>query len=59
MGGTGTAYGRDLDSSVVLVPFERGSELQSAAIYYDTRAALRRAAWRPILETQRWDCSTR
>jgi hypothetical protein len=42
VGGTGTGYGRDLDSPVYLVPFVRSSNRQTATLYYDTPRALRR-----------------
>jgi hypothetical protein len=41
-GGAGTGWGRDVDSSVVTVPFVRGSNKRTVTIYYDTEDALRR-----------------
>lgn len=43
IGGTGTGYGRDIDSAVQYVNFVRGNNKRSVTIYYDTRANLRRA----------------
>jgi len=42
VGGTGTGWGRDINSSVVAVPFERGKNKRTITIYYDTADALRR-----------------
>jgi hypothetical protein len=42
LGGTGTGWGRDIDSSVVTVPFVRSANKQTVTIYYDTEDALRR-----------------
>jgi len=41
-GGTGTGWGRDLDSRVIEVPFARSANKRSITIYYDTEQALRR-----------------
>jgi len=41
-GGTGTGWGRDLNSSVVEVPFVRGNHKRTITIYYDTEDALRK-----------------
>jgi len=41
LGGTGTGWGRDLNSSVVEVPFVRGNHKRTITIYYDTEEALR------------------
>jgi hypothetical protein len=43
LGGTGTGYGRDLDSRVYYVPFLRSSHKRTITMYYDTVAALRQA----------------
>jgi hypothetical protein len=43
VGGTGTGYGRDLDSSAYRVPFLRSGNRQTVTLYYDTAEALRRA----------------
>ncbi len=43
VGGTGTGWGRDIDSRVDLVPFVRSSNKRTVTIYYDTPEALRRA----------------
>jgi hypothetical protein len=43
VGGTGTGYGRDLDSPAVRVPFVRSGNKRTVTIYYDTAQALRRA----------------
>lgn len=43
VGGTGTGYGRDIDSRAHVVSFERGRVVRSLTIYYDTAATLRRA----------------
>ena len=43
IGGTGTGYGRDIDSAVQYINFVRSSNKRNVTIYYDTRAALRRA----------------
>jgi hypothetical protein len=43
VGGTGTGYGRDVDSPIVLVPFVRSANKRTITIYYDTVDALRRA----------------
>jgi hypothetical protein len=42
VGGTGTGWGRDVGSSVVLVPFVRSTHKRTVTIYYDTEDALRR-----------------
>jgi hypothetical protein len=41
--GTGTGYGRDLDSPAYRVPFVRGHNRQVVTLSYDTAEALRRA----------------
>ena len=43
VGGTGTGYGRDVDSPVYYVSFVRGNNTRTVSILYDTRDALRRA----------------
>jgi hypothetical protein len=43
VGGTGTGYGRDVDSPTYSVPFVRGSHQRRITLYYDTVDALRRA----------------
>jgi hypothetical protein len=43
LGGTGTGYGRDIESRVYTVPFVRSGNKQTVTIYYDTIEALRRA----------------
>jgi hypothetical protein len=43
VGGTGTGYGRDLDSPAYYVPFVRGDRKRTLTIHYDTVEALRRA----------------
>jgi hypothetical protein len=43
VGGTGTGYGRDVDSPVQYVPFVRGANRQTVTLYYDTADALRKA----------------
>jgi hypothetical protein len=43
VGGTGTGYGRDIDSHVVHVPFVRSANKRFVTLYYDTEEALRRA----------------
>jgi hypothetical protein len=43
VGGTGTGYGRDLDSPAYRVPFLRGGNRQTVTLYYDTAEALRQA----------------
>jgi hypothetical protein len=43
VGGTGTGYGRDVDSRVVYVPFVRSANRRTVTLYYDTAEALRRA----------------
>lgn len=43
VGGTGTGYGRDIDSRAIVVPFVRGRGRVEATIWYDTVEALRRA----------------
>jgi hypothetical protein len=51
VGGTGTGYGRDLDSPVEYVPFVRGPNRQSITLYYDTADALRKAGILPPTPT--------
>jgi hypothetical protein len=43
VGGTGTGYGRDIDSRIYYVPFVRSNNQRTITMYYDTVAALRRA----------------
>lgn len=43
VGGTGTGYGRDVDSPAYWVPFVRSDNKRTIAIYYDTVEALRKA----------------
>jgi hypothetical protein len=43
LGGTGTGYGRDIDSRIHYLPFLRSNHKQTITIYYDTVAALRQA----------------
>jgi hypothetical protein len=43
VGGTGTGYGRDVDSPAEYVPFVRSNNKRTMTFYYDTVAALRRA----------------
>lgn len=43
VGKIGTDYGRDIDSRVHYVPFNRSNNRQTITIYYDTVAALRAA----------------
>lgn len=43
LGSTGTGWGRDVDSSIVYVPFIRSGIRQTISIIYDTPEALRRA----------------
>jgi hypothetical protein len=43
VGGTGTGYGRDLDSPAYRVPFLRSGNRLTVTLYYDTAEALRRA----------------
>jgi hypothetical protein len=43
VGGTGTGYGRDLDSRVYEVPFVRSTNKRAITLYYDTTDALREA----------------
>jgi hypothetical protein len=43
VGGTGTGYGRDVDSRVNEVPFNRSANRRTFTYYYDTVANLRRA----------------
>jgi hypothetical protein len=43
VGGTGTGYGRDVESPVYYVPFVRSNNKRFVTIYYDTVEALRRA----------------
>jgi hypothetical protein len=43
LGGTGTGYGRDVDSHVDYVPFIRGASRRTVTLYYDTADALRSA----------------
>jgi hypothetical protein len=43
VGGTGTGYGRDLDSPIYYVPFVRSTNRRAITLYYDTVEALRRA----------------
>jgi hypothetical protein len=43
VGGTGTGYGRDLDSPAYWVPFVRSGNKRTITFYYDTVDALRRA----------------
>ena len=40
--GTGTGWGRDIDSRVYQVPFVRSANRRTVTIYYDTAANLRR-----------------
>lgn len=42
-GGTGTGYGRDVDSRAIEVPFTRGPNRFTLSFTYDTEANLRRA----------------
>lgn len=42
LGGTGTGWGRDIDSHVIQVPFVRSSNKRTVTIYYDTVENLRR-----------------
>jgi hypothetical protein len=42
VGGTGTGWGRDIDSSVIYVPFVRSANKRTITVFYDTREALRR-----------------
>ncbi len=42
-GGTGTGWGRDLESRIYYVPFVRSQNKQAVTIYYDTVENLRRA----------------
>jgi hypothetical protein len=42
VGGTGTGYGRDIESSVIYVPFTRSHKTRTIAYYYDTIDTLRR-----------------
>lgn len=66
VGGTGTGYGRDVDSPARYVPFVRSTNTRTIVLFYDTVAALRRAGVPvdnrlPITETDfappppRWD----
>jgi hypothetical protein len=53
LGGTGTGYGRDVESPVYTVPFVRSPNKRTITIYYDTVDALRRAGvpvdtWPPV-----------
>jgi hypothetical protein len=41
-GGTGTGWGRDVNSSVIEVPFVRSVNKRTMTVYYDTPEALRR-----------------
>lgn len=41
--GTGTGYGRDIDSHVYYVPFARSDNRRTVTLYYDTVAALQEA----------------
>jgi hypothetical protein len=43
VGGTGTGYGREIDSRIYYVPFVRSANKRTVTIYYDTVDALRRA----------------
>ena len=43
VGGTGTEYGRDVDSRICYVSFVRSSNRRTMTLYYDTREALRDA----------------
>ncbi len=43
VGGTGTGYGRDIESAVQYINFVRSSNKRTVTIYYDTRDALRAA----------------
>jgi hypothetical protein len=43
VGGTGTGYGRDLDSLIYEVPFVRSSRQRTVTLSYDTEENLRRA----------------
>jgi hypothetical protein len=43
VGGTGTGYGRDIDSPAYYVPFARSANKRTITFYYDTAEALRRA----------------
>jgi hypothetical protein len=42
VGGTGTGYGRELDSHIYYVPFARSNNIRTLSIYYDTVEVLRR-----------------
>ena len=42
LGGTGTGWGRAIDSGVTYVPFVRGANRRTVTIYYDTADNLRR-----------------
>jgi hypothetical protein len=42
VGGTGTGWGRDINSEVIKVPFVRSTHRRTITIYYDTPEALRR-----------------
>jgi hypothetical protein len=43
VGGTGTGFGRDLDSPAEYVPFVRSANVRALTFYYDTVDALRKA----------------
>lgn len=43
VGGTGTGYGRDIDSRIYYVPFVRSSNRRTITMYYDTVDHLRQA----------------
>jgi hypothetical protein len=43
VGGTGTGYGRDVESPVIEVPFVRSGHKRTITIHYDTADALRKA----------------
>lgn len=42
LGGTGTGYGRDIDSGAIYVPFARSANTMRVTYHYDTVEALRR-----------------
>jgi hypothetical protein len=42
-GGTGTGYGRDIDSPIYYVPFVRSANKRTVTVYYDSVEALRRS----------------
>lgn len=43
LGGSGTGWGRDIDSRIQYVPFVRSNNKRTVTIYYDTEENLRRA----------------